>query len=633
MEHNAGKTGAINWVTLLLVTVVAAGLARMADSATGITGVVFLGLGVLVTLVSYLQMRLEARERVEQLEFDELKKAKGGASLFVESVDSFAARRSREQFEKYLIPAFTGLLFVLQGVAAWLLWRWLDGVNPPRMERTTLTMALFAIFFLVLFLLGKYSANLARMDGQQLLRPGAGYLLLGAVICLLVAAAEGAALAGFGRLDLYLARALTVLLGLTAIETLAGLVLEIYRPRVKGRAGRLMYESRLIGLLGQPGGLVTTAAQALDYQFGFKVSETWVYKFLEKALAWIILLQLGVLGLSTTFVIIEPTEQGLIERFGRRVESRPVLEAGLHFKWPWPIDQVRIFETRKVHTITLGVVPDPDLEREMTVLWTRPHYAEEYNMLVASGQTSTSERSGEKAVPANLLAASIPVQYQVTNVVAWAYQHADAGVLLEQLASREVVRYLVNTEFEVVMSTGRLVAAQTLQRRIQARVDEAGLGAQIVFVGLQGVHPPIGNRTAAVAAAFEQVVSAIQHRETNILAAQAYALGKLPLAMAEATNLLNQARSASVLKVATAEAEATSFAHQVRSWESSPSVFSQKSYLDTLVRAIGPVRKYVLAATNTQDVLILNLEDEIRADLLRDVVLPPSGSQRPGAGQ
>jgi hypothetical protein len=61
-------------------------------------------------------------------------------------------------------------------------------------------------------------------------------------------------------------------------------------------------------------------------------------------------------------------------------------------------------------------------------------------------------------------------------------------------------------------------------------------------------------------------------------------------------------------------------------------VYSQKSYLDTLVRAIGPVRKYVLVATNTQDVLILNLEDEIRADLLRDVVLPPSGSPRP-AGQ
>jgi modulator of FtsH protease HflK len=631
MEQNVGKTGVVNWVTLLLVTVMAAALARMADSATGITGVVFLGIGVLVTLVSYVQMRLVARERLEQLEFDELKKAKGGSSLFVESVDTFAAKRSREQFEKYLVPAFTGLLFLVQAVAAWLCWRWLDGVNPPRMERTTLTMALFAIFFLVLFLLGKYSANLARLDGQQLLRPGAGYLLLGAVICLLVAVAEGAALAGFGQVDRYIARALTVLLALTAIETLAGLVLEIYRPRVKGRAGRLMYESRLIGLLGQPGGLVTTAAQALDYQFGFKVSETWFYKFLEKALAWIVLLQLGVLGLSTTFVIIEPTEQGLLERFGRRVEGRAVLEAGLHFKWPWPIDHVRVYETRKVHTLTLGVVSDPELDKEMTVLWTRPHYAEEYNMLVASGQTSASERPGEKAVPANLLAVSIPVQYQVTDLMSWVYGHADADVLLEQLASREVVRYLVNTEFEVIMSTGRLTAAETLQERIQARVDEARLGAQIVFVGLQGVHPPIGNRTAAVAAAFEQVVSAIQQKQTNILSAEAYALGKLPLAMAEATNLLTEARSSRALKVATAEAEAGSFTKQVRSWESSPAVYAQKSYLDTLVRAIGPVPKYVLAATNTHDVLILNLEQEIRADLLRDVVLPSGGGQRPGA--
>jgi modulator of FtsH protease HflK len=631
MEQNVRRTGVINWVTLLLVTATAAGLARMADSATGITGVVFLGLGVLVTLVSYAQMRLEERERLEQLEFDELKKAKGDSSLFAEAVDTFPARRSREQYEKYVVPGFTVLLLLAQGGAAWWFWRWLDGVSAPRVERTTLTMALFAIFFLVLFLLGKYSANLARLDRQQLLRPGAGYLLLGAVICLLVAVAEGSAFVGFPRLDLYLARALTILLAMTAVETLAGLVLEIYRPRVKGRAGRLLYESRLIGLLGQPGGLVTTAAQALDYQFGFKVSETWFYKFLERALAWIILLQLAVLSLSTTFVIIEPSEQGLLERFGRRVEGRAVLEAGLHFKWPWPIDQVRVFETRQVHTIRLGVVPDPDLDKEMTVLWTRPHYAEEYNMLVASGQVVSTDRTGDKAVPASLLAVSIPVQYQVTNLVAWVYAHADAATLLEQLASREVVRYLVNTEFEEVMSTGRLRAAETLQRRIQARVDIEGLGAQIVFVGLQGVHPPIGNRTAAVAAAFEEVVATIQHKETNILSAQAYAAGKLPLAIAEATNLLSQARSDRALKVATASAEARSFLNRAKAWEASPSVYGQKNYLDTLVRAIGPARKYVLTATNTHEVVVLNLEEEIRADLLRDVVLPPSGGAGTGA--
>jgi membrane protease subunit HflK len=157
-------------------------------------------------------------------------------------------------------------------------------------------------------------------------------------------------------------------------------------------------------------------------------------------------------------------------------------------------------------------------------------------------------------------------------------------------------------------------------------VDAERLGAQIVFVGLQGVHPPIGNRTAAVAAAFEEVVAAIQHRQTNILSAEAYAAGKLPLAIADATNVLSQARSDRALKVATASAEAASFVNRVKAWAASPAVYGQKNYLDTLVRAIGPARKYVVTATNTQEVVVLNLEEEIRADLLRDVVLPPSGA-------
>jgi regulator of protease activity HflC (stomatin/prohibitin superfamily) len=632
MEQNAQKTGLINWVTLLAVTAVAVALARLANSATGIAGAVFLGLGFLVAAASYLQMRLEERERLEQLEFDELKKAKGESALFAEAADTFPARRSREQFERFLIPAFTILLVLLQGVGTWGLWQWLNTVPPPQVDRATLTMALYAVFFLLLFVLGKYSANLARLNGQHLLRPGASYLLLGSVICLLVAAAEAAALFGFAQVDRYVARGLTVFLGLTAAETLVGLVFEIYRPRVRGRAARLLYESRLIGLMGQPGGLITTAAQALDYQFGFKVSETWFYRFLEKALAWLILLQLAVLSLSTMLVIIEPSQQGLLERFGRPVTGRSVLEPGLHLKWPWPIDQVRLYTTRQIHTFTVGVVPDPELDKETTVLWTRPHYKEEFNMLVASAdQPERVDRTGEKPVPANLLAVSIPVQYQITNLVAWAYEHTDADALLKHLASREVVRYLVAVDFEDIMSTGRLVAAEQLRERIQRRADERRLGIHILFVGLQGIHPPIGTRSAPVAAAFEQVVGAIQQKQTNILAAQAYAAEKLPRAAAEATNLLAQARSDRTLKVATAAAESSRFTNQVAAWEASPSVYAQKAYLETFTRAAGPVRKYVLATTNTQDILIMNLEETIRADLLRDVVLPPEPGARPPA--
>src|SRR4029077_13533824 len=113
--------------------------------------------------------------------------------------------------------------------------------------------------------------------------------------------------------DFYVAHAICILLAIVSLETLVALVLEIYRPRLKGKVERPLYESRLVGLLGQPEGLVTTAAQAIDYQFGFKVAETWFYKFFERALLWLVPLQFLLLFLSTGVGIIEPGEQGLLE--------------------------------------------------------------------------------------------------------------------------------------------------------------------------------------------------------------------------------------------------------------------------------------------------------------------------------
>jgi modulator of FtsH protease HflK len=632
MERNIQKTGVVNWVILLLVGVVSAVVARYSASAAGTVGEIFLGVGFLVALVSYFQMRLEEREQLEKLEFDELKKARSSATLFQEAeADTFPARRAREQFEKFLVPLFTALLFLLQGGGVWWLWKWLDTAAPPRPERAPVAMALYALFFLILFLLGKYTASLARLDGHRLLRPSAGYMMLASLVCLIVAAAEAATFFGVPKTDYYVARGFCVVLGLAAVETLVALVFELYRPRVKGQAARLLYESRLVGLFGQTGGLITTAAQALDYQFGFKVSETWFYKFLAERISLLILLQIAALWFSSTFVIIEPSEQGLLERFGRPTGAGAVLDAGLHFKWPWPIERVYRYRAREVQSFIVG----EDQDQDETVLWTRPHFkgrdAEEFNMLVASrGQDSRSEtNANEKPVPANLLTVSIPVQYQITNLLAWAYTHADSARLLEELANREVVAYMVSVDMDHIMSGGRLGAAEDIRQRIQDRANQSGLGVNILFVGLQDIHPPIGDRRMPVATAFEAVVGAQQDKQTNILYALAYKAEKIPAARAEATNILAQARNNSLTRVAVAAAEADQFANRVAAFRASPSVYTERSYLETLTRSMDPVRKYFLGATNTQNVLTLNLEQNIAGDLLRNAILPPDATAPP----
>jgi membrane protease subunit HflK len=242
-------------------------------------------------------------------------------------------------------------------------------------------------------------------------------------------------------------------------------------------------------------------------------------------------------------------------------------------------------------------------------------------MLVASRERdveATNSPAGERAVPVNLLSVNIPVQFQIDDVRAWAYQHTDAAVLLEKLAYREVVNYLVSVDIDDLMTTGRHQAKVELQKRIQTRADQSKLGVKILFVGLQGIHPPVD-----VAKDYEAVIGSLQDKETNILAAEEYQAGTLPMAHADATNRVNQAEAQKVTAIANAAAVSARFTNQLAAYAASPSVFTQRLFLDTVSRAVGPARKVIVSATNTQDILILNLEDKVRDDLL-DVPVPPA---------
>jgi len=504
----------------------------------------------------------------------------------------------------------------LQGGTAFWLWHWLGKTQPLMVERATVGMALFGLFALIFFLLGKYAAGIARHEGYHIVRPSASYLLLTAMLFALTDVSLAVAWFGYPRMDLYVARGLVVVLALAAMETAIGLVMEIYRPRSRGQTARLLYESRLLGLLGQPEGLFTTAAQALDYQFGFKVSETWFYRYLERALAWMILLQAAVIWLSTTFVMIDPGESAVLEHFGRYSESRGVLEPGLHFKWPWPIDAIRTYDTSEIRTFSVGFIPDPKLETERTMLWTRAHHKEEMNLLVASGEEVDDDNNPDAAVPVNLLTVSIPVQYEITNLLAWAYGHTDPAQLLENLGTREVMNYLVTVDIADIMSTGRLRAAGELRDLIQQQADTQKLGVKIIFVGLEDIHPPV-----QVADAYEAVIGATEERETKILTAQAYLAERVPIARAEAAKIFFDAEAAANLKTTRAAAQAGEFTNQISAFEASPLVYTRRAYLNTLVRAYGPARKFVLSTTNSQEAYWMDFEDKIRPDLL-DVNVP-----------
>jgi regulator of protease activity HflC (stomatin/prohibitin superfamily) len=169
-----------------------------------------------------------------------------------------------------------------------------------------------------------------------------------------------------------------------------------------------------------------------------------------------------------------------------------------------------------------------------------------------------------------------------------------------------------------IMSFGRMEASQNLATRIQDAADQHQLGARVISVGLDDLHPPV-----KVAPDYEKVVAATHTKQARILAARADDIRTNALAGAQARSLTNQASAEAIGREITAAARAALFTNQIPAFAAAPAVYTERAYLQAFVRATATARKYVLLATNTHDVITFDLQDKIRDDMLNVTVPPP----------
>jgi membrane protease subunit HflK len=222
-----------------------------------------------------------------------------------------------------------------------------------------------------------------------------------------------------------------------------------------------------------------------------------------------------------------------------------------------------------------------------------------------------------KRAPVSLITGTIPVQFQITNLVSWAYNNEDASSLLADLATREVMRFLAGADLNDLLSHGRGQAGDTLLQQIQTAADHRTLGAKIISVGLNDLHPPV-----KVAPEYEKVISAVHTKEAKILAAQADSIRTNAAALTQARNTTNEAAADRVARKASALAQAALFTNQIPAFRAAPSVYAQRAYLQTFSRATANARKYIMLTTNTHNVLQFDLQDKIREDML-DLSIEP----------
>lgn len=458
---------------------------------------------------------------------------------------------------------------------------------PPELGQSTpATLRLVAIVYLsmggVVYLFGSYLRALQQRLESPVLLPMQALLTLVFL----------ASLATGGALLFYLSTGWDVcwlgwtILGITAILTL--------EPGL-----------RLVGRFYQPPPLRTTpppagASVALDFALGsgqgakglvrnleelagIKVGEVWIFQFFKESIEVVLLVGIVVGWLTTCVGIVPMGSRGVLSTFGRY--SQRSLGPGLQVCLPWPLGEIHVVATRQVREISLGF--DKDLSKPL--LWTEKHVEGEKNLLIGGGES--------------LLTINVPIQYRISDPVAYLTNTTDAEAALRHLAERQLIYIATARESFHLMTDDRDAIAVSLRQGIQTEINRLGLGLKIIFVGLKDIHPPV-----EVASAYENVVSAQERKEAMIDTARADEARTLPLAYAEANTLKTAAGAIYSQRVNAAVGQAGRFHLTVAAAQLNPGLFKLRLKYNALDETLpGSAKTIVGTARGAEPEIFLDL--------------------------
>ncbi|OHB68469.1 MAG: hypothetical protein A2Y77_01575 [Planctomycetes bacterium RBG_13_62_9] len=679
MTVSSKRPEQVAWASLVL-TLVFFGVAFFLGRWSGFFAVSavswqFLG-AALIWLVLAVQFHQRSLAEQEKLDMSQLAQEKSSATIFQkgEQATLFAAGQRRlEVLEKWFIPVFAGLIAAYElGLGIHLL-KSIGSAQGVQTQQPLVCAVVATAIAFVSFLMSRYATGMSAEPRWKPLRAGGSFFLGAAFLCFVLAV--GLALAHFQVFTLLgvISYVIPILLIVLGAETSLNILLDIYRPRLKGQYSRAAFDSRLLGIINEPGGLFRSVATAIDYQFGFKVSQTWFYRLLEKAIIPLILFSAATLYLASSIVVVAPGEEGIVERFGsplRADKQARRIGPGFHVKLPWPIDVAYRHPTQEIRELHIGYVPKTDPKtgaavRATSLLWGKTHYEQEHDLLVATDSMTdvVGQDLAARAVPVSLVKANVPVQYRIKDLYAYIYNHRDPGKLLEDICYRELARFAASAKVEVsdvaigqaqesLLGAGRAKARQTLTEGIQRAADAQGLGVEIVFVGLQGLHP-----APEVAPNYQAVIGAVQQKQAKVLQAEAErnrTLGRLVGSVSQAEKLadlaaqyqearkqgrdeevrrlgeqfvseargevfriLSEAQSYAFGKATLARATGERFAGQLQAYRAAPDIYKCEQRSVALEEALKNIRKYVVAADpNDREVIILDLNEKLPTNLL-----------------
>ncbi len=257
------------------------------------------------------------------------------------------------------------------------------------------------------------------------------------------------------------------------------------------------------------------------------------------ALAALLLAGWALAGLTA----IEADEVGIVRRFGQELPEE--LEPGLHWRWPWPIEEVTRVQPGWVHTVEVGfrTIPGGPAVPAARV-WSSPHGNDGISRVPDEAVMITGD--------GNLLEVQATLRYTIARPHDYLFAAADVDAILRSAAETMLRERIGASTFAALLTSDREVLQEQVLRRLRERCaayGRSGLGVRLEGLALHDLHPP-----QEVVSAYHEVTRAMEKRDEKVNRAEAERVSMIRAQEGESLQTVRAAQAEATQKVGMAQA-------------------------------------------------------------------------------
>ena len=286
-------------------------------------------------------------------------------------------------------------------------------------------------------------------------------------------------------------------------------------------------------------------------------------------LRWLGLAALALLGayIASGLYLVDTDEEAVVRRFGAvTAEVGP----GMHYRLPWPIDQVDVLKTTAVMKTGVGFALRADGQDGAA------------GMELLTGDT-------------NILSIALALQYVVQEPADFLFRTESPEALIGAVAEAVLTETVLGMPVDEVLTTGRLAIQDEVKSRTQARLDEYQSGIRITSSNIMTI-----TLDKSVAEAFQEVTDAMADREKSRNEARMYANNLLPKTRGEAHAAVREAQSFKQERIAQAIGNTDRFLALLEEYQKAPDVTQTRLYLEAMEEILPEVTMYVIDSEEGQ---------------------------------